>query len=1287
MGTKHHSSVLDAYFDANARNRRSSSSRFRTLAYEPLERRQLLAATVSVEIMYAPDVMEKGEKSDVWVRVKIDNPESSGPWQVEELGLYDEDPYDADTIVHVTNPLVIDTAGTWFDHTFTDVDLTAFDDDADGIELYAWADVDDDTTVWPDPDGRSATQIVQLQRSWTILAYFAGDNNLADTCRYDFNRFASVGSSADVSVVAMLDTLGPNDTRWGLIHSGDSATDANWGESGEKNTGTEQTLRDFIAWTKTNHPSDHYAIILGDHGGGSTMGACWDDTSALAHLTLGDLENALQGRDMEMIAFDACLMGMAEVAIELKDCAQFLVASESVVGAAGKHDDFLTALINDPGMNAEQVAYAYYENAVAARPTVSMVDLSKAAALETALGDLASYMLDTATPQEWVVAVKECRAAQYFPNDNWDYRDIVDWMDGIIGNSDATATMIAKAQAVKDEVTDAVKHSHAKGMVGYGLSIYAPFANLDAGYTLDINLVMNTRWADFVGPLGASIVTVIDTSGSMSGSSLTSAKNASKQFVDKMEVEDQIGVVRYSSSASTAYNLTQITGPAEKNAAKVAIDGLSASGSTSIGSGVQQAYSELDNADKTGALAMVVMSDGLQNTDPEPISVINANKDKDVVIYTVGFGSNADAALLSRMASMTGGAYYSATGANIQQIYDKIKNSMTNWASTNPATQRIIPSEMAVHSISVERLTQEISFTIDWAGSDLDLSLIAPDGTVIDRTTAASDPNVEFTIGDTYEFVNIKLPAAGTWQMVATAVDVPEEGEPVNLYASYDSKLVMNFSTDKSYYSTGEIVHIEAGLHDFFGIPGATVEATIQLPTGYGVDKETVTLHDDGQHGDGEAGDGVYANDYKGLFYPGTYNVEVNAEGVSYMGDAFVRYDFASIVAEGEVVSQLPDSIDGPTAGVRCQPLVYQIDTFDPGMYGYQNIHVDWGDGSEAEALAMIDPQSGDHVAFGHRYGAPGVYEIKIFPDNDPGDVIVQKSVDVGIAVTGNDPNHPGETALFVGGTQGHDRIYIKEYPNGNVRVRMNNPFYREVFRPSEDGQIYVFTCDGNDWVKLYHRVGHDAEIYSGPGMDFVMGAAGDDLLDGGAGQDHLFGMAGDDTLIGGPGTDFLFGQQGNDTLHGGEGRDFLYGLGGDDLLFGGPGDDFLFGYGGNDVLVGGGQNDRLHGGMGRDVLIGGAERDLLFGDLGDDLLIGGPTIHDADAAALRTILSEWTTLLPTAPRIQSLKTQALAALVLETTVLDDGEQDTLFGGPGNDWFLKFDQDFLPWIDPNDRIN
>ncbi|KAA5538993.1 S8 family serine peptidase [Roseiconus nitratireducens] len=123
-----------------------------------------------------------------------------------------------------------------------------------------------------------------------------------------------------------------------------------------------------------------------------------------------------------------------------------------------------------------------------------------------------------------------------------------------------------------------------------------------------------------------------------------------------------------------------------------------------------------------------------------------------------------------------------------------------------------------------------------------------------------------------------------------------------------------------------------------------------------------------------------------------------------------------------------------------------------------------------------------------------------------------------------------------------------------------------------------------------------------------------------------------------------------------------------DTVVIGGAGNDLIRTGKGNDILLGGLGNDQLFGGGGLDLLIGGAGQDELAGNQDDDLLAGD--IFDVDADddddSLVDLLSDLEVLRDIGDA-WSAGDAAGASALLQTSLLDDGEEDTLDGGPGDD--------------------
>jgi Mg-chelatase subunit ChlD len=148
----------------------------------------------------------------------------------------------------------------------------------------------------------------------------------------------------------------------------------------------------------------------------------------------------------------------------------------------------------------------------------------------------------------------------------------------------------------------------------------------------------------------------------------------------------QAGLVSFSTSATTNKNLT-LMGPANQTALKSAINSLTASGSTCIECGLDNACDELNSSRvrPTASKVVVLLTDGVGNickatgsctgTECMGCSVNGAVycRNRNVTVYTIGFGNDVDDSELTNIALITGGDYYFAPNvATLQAIFQSI---------------------------------------------------------------------------------------------------------------------------------------------------------------------------------------------------------------------------------------------------------------------------------------------------------------------------------------------------------------------------------------------------------------------------------------------------------------------------------------------------------------------------------------------------------------------------------------------------------------------------------------
>jgi hypothetical protein len=210
----------------------------------------------------------------------------------------------------------------------------------------------------PVSPGQQQQAAVQGPKAWTLMVYGAADNNLDPFFDVDLGEMmVGLAPGASVNVVVLADRAGGSDSLLEVTPFGPKTLQT----YAELDSGAQDTLTSFIVTAVKAYPSAHYFLDLWDHGGGF-RGCCWDDSSG-AHLTPSQIAAAIAsaqattGRRIEVVGFDACLMGMAEVAHELRSVTDLLVGSELTIEDAGwPYDTILAYLSKNPGVTPTALA-------------------------------------------------------------------------------------------------------------------------------------------------------------------------------------------------------------------------------------------------------------------------------------------------------------------------------------------------------------------------------------------------------------------------------------------------------------------------------------------------------------------------------------------------------------------------------------------------------------------------------------------------------------------------------------------------------------------------------------------------------------------------------------------------------------------------------------------------------------------------------------------------------------------------------------------------------------------
>jgi hypothetical protein len=341
---------------------------------------------------------------------------------------------------------------------------------------------------------------------WTFMVYIVGDNNLDDYVPLDIEtELAPAGSNEDVAVVALADRAATAEWTQTLLFyvtqdmeaTPENAVD-DWGEA---NMGDPQTLLDFIRWTKTHYPADHYALSLWNHGWSWRPDYSMRDDTDDDTLDQHELEYVLdQVGPVDVIMYDACQMATIENQATVRAYSQAIVHSQEYYNMdAIEYELIIPALHEDPEMTPEELAVITSESAsTTAEQTTSAVALNEDWDTLIAAVDAWALALEAGLPTYRQRYLAAFRSVKFF----WDdptARDLYDAARTIAERvGDANGDLIeqeilTRSQAVMNAIEAVVldEWHRQNGADAYGISIFLP-ATVD-----DLDDPSTETWNEF----------------------------------------------------------------------------------------------------------------------------------------------------------------------------------------------------------------------------------------------------------------------------------------------------------------------------------------------------------------------------------------------------------------------------------------------------------------------------------------------------------------------------------------------------------------------------------------------------------------------------------------------------------------------------------------------------------------------------------------------------------------------------------------------------------------------
>jgi hypothetical protein len=377
----------------------------------------------------------------------------------------------------------------------------------------------------PDNPSSEADFTVTFKKpAWLFLVWMCADNDLEEYADDDLIEMQNTNPNVSVITlvdgrtrlrdsIRVLDEFG----QWRIIGYFDADFDS----------GNYIYLSLFVLLSKPFFQASNYALIIWDHGSAwigdhkstsrsySPQAIAFDDTSG-NRITTPELRMALEeAGGVDLLGMDACLMGSIEVLYELKDVADYVVASSFNVPGTGWNYEFFKQITStdDEGAVGRKIvdAYrAYYDGTFWESKGLSLAvyDMSKVAETASALNYLSLRLIDIMNPAlRSIIHYFYPLMSQYLYYRSERLNTLVDLRHFVVLAQDRISDGTARywAGQVLTSLPDLVSYYYVEKTgetIQYPVSIFMPnSASLVSHYAKDYNSLLFTNelyWSNFL---------------------------------------------------------------------------------------------------------------------------------------------------------------------------------------------------------------------------------------------------------------------------------------------------------------------------------------------------------------------------------------------------------------------------------------------------------------------------------------------------------------------------------------------------------------------------------------------------------------------------------------------------------------------------------------------------------------------------------------------------------------------------------------------------------------------
>lgn len=359
---------------------------------------------------------------------------------------------------------------------------------------------------------------------WTILVFMNAANDLFSFSQLNMNQMESVAGNPDVRFVVQWkqsQTIFPSSsfdgTRRYLVRPDNTSeirSELIQDMGGGIDMGRPETLAEFVRWGKTYFPADRYVLVVWNHGNGWRRSpdfgraVSYDDEFGSA-IQAWELAQALGDETVDILAWDASLMQMIEVAYEVQDKATLIVGSEESPPGEGYPYDLIFREFRDrPDDSTANLAKAFVDGMLAVpayatrRITQSVIDSSQLPALGAAVDGLAAELIAHRNALTEIVPALRNETQSYSRTTVRFFYDLDHLCENLAASSAPLAVRNA-ANVVRDRVAEAViwEGHNDRSPNSRGIAIDFSPGDVFASSSVDygrLRFARETRWRDWL---------------------------------------------------------------------------------------------------------------------------------------------------------------------------------------------------------------------------------------------------------------------------------------------------------------------------------------------------------------------------------------------------------------------------------------------------------------------------------------------------------------------------------------------------------------------------------------------------------------------------------------------------------------------------------------------------------------------------------------------------------------------------------------------------------------------